>query len=47
MKERAQAALKWITGTAWPAFTGSYAAHEEVRHVVTFAVGCFVGWALL
>lgn len=38
---------KWITDTAWPATTGAYAAHEGVRQVVTFAVGLFVGWALL
>lgn len=38
---------KWITDTAWPAVMGGYRDHELVRQVATFAVGVFVGWALL
>lgn len=36
----------WVRYTAWPAATGLYRDSEYARHVVTFAVGMFVGFAL-
>lgn len=47
MKEKLKAALAWVRETAWPRITRSYREHEITRHAVTFAVGAFVGWAVL
>ena len=37
----------WLRDDAWPAITDAYADNEPLRHVITFAVGAFVGWVFL
>lgn len=51
MNERVVAAAtgawKWISETAAPAVVSAYAKHETVRHLVTLAVGAFLGGVFL
>lgn len=42
-----ESAWPWISDTAVPAVAGAYAAHEAIRHLVTFLVGLFIGWVFL